>query len=424
LTPENNYTYAVAMRHPGHSVVAGPPVAGPPIGGPTGALVFTTVLTGGPLSRADVAELTGLSAAAVTKAMRPLADAGYLVEEEPADHGSRRVGRPATPVRVCAERCYFAGVKVTGDELIGVVTDLQATICAVAHRPLLSHEVGDVVAALAELVGDLLGESRDYRRRFGGLGVSVGGDVDPESGTVRYSPFLGWRQVPLVRLLAEATGLHVLLENDVRALTVAEQWFGAGVGARSFAVVTVGTGIGCALFVNGAVVAGAHGVAGEIGHLPVDADGPLCHCGNRGCVEAIACSSAILDKVTGITGGRARVMDDAIALAREGLPEVREVFAVAGHAIGVALAAVANFVGPERVVISGEGLAAYDLFEDQIRTTFAEQAFGAAGECDVIIRPHSFDDWARGAAAVAIQRFIEPNTVPSPNRFRTPSMSV
>jgi predicted NBD/HSP70 family sugar kinase len=390
------------MRHPGHTAVAGPP-----IGGPTGELVFTTVLTGGPLSRADVAERTGLSAAAVTKAMRPLADAGYLVEDEPADNGSRRVGRPATPVRVCAERCYFAGVKVTADELIGVVTDLQAGVCSVAHRPLPSHDVGEVVAALAGLVGDLLGESREYRRRFAGLGVSVGGDVDPATGIVRYSPFLGWRQVPLVELLSEATGLLVRLENDVRALTVAEQWFGAGVGARSFAVVTVGTGIGCALFVNGAVVAGAHGVAGEIGHLPVDARGPLCHCGNRGCVEAIACSSAILGRVERITG-QAHGMDAAVALARAGHAGVREVFAVAGHAIGVALAAVANFVGPERVVISGEGLAAYDLFEDQIRTTFAEQAFGAAGDCDLIIRPHSFDDWARGAAAVAIQRFLTP----------------
>ncbi|MCU1682608.1 MAG: family transcriptional regulator [Amycolatopsis sp.] len=399
-------------------------MVGPPIGGPTGALVFTTVLTGGPLSRADVAELTGLSAAAVTKAMRPLADAGYLVEEEPADHGSRRVGRPATPVRVCAERCYFVGIKVTGDELIGVVTDLQATICAVVHRPLPSHDVDEVVAALAELAGELLGESRDYRRRFGGLGVSVGGDVDPETGTVRYAPFLGWRQVPLVRLLGVATGLHVLLENDVRALTVAEQWFGAGLGSRTFAVVTVGVGIGCALFVNGAVVAGAHGVAGEIGHFPVDAYGPLCHCGNRGCVEAIAGSSAILAKVTAITDGRASDMDAAIALARGGSPEVRAVFTVAGHAIGMALAAVANFIGPELVVISGDGLEAYDLFEDQIRTTFAEQAFGAAGECDLIIRPHTFDDWARGAAAVAIQRFIEPGTTAPAARFRAPPLSV
>ena len=391
------------MRSPGHSR--------PPVAGATGSLVFTTVLTGGPLSRADVAVRTGLSAAAVTKAMKPLADAGYLVEVEEAaeDQGARRVGRPATPVRVHAERCYFAGVKVTGDELIGVVTDLQATVCAVRHRPLRSGAVEDVVTELAALVSDLLDESDSYRASFGGLGVSVGGDVDPESGMVRYSPFLGWRQVPVVDLVAAATGLPVRLENDVRALTVAEQWFGSGVGAGSFAVVTVGTGIGCGLFVNDRVVSGAHGVAGEIGHLPVDKDGPRCHCGNRGCVEAIAGNSAILDQIRETAGVEVSDLASAIELARND-PAARRVFAVAGHAIGMALAAVANFVGPERIVISGEGLAAYDLFSEQIRTTFAEHAFGAAGDCDLIIRPLSFDDWARGAAAVAIQRFIAPHT--------------
>jgi predicted NBD/HSP70 family sugar kinase len=380
------------------------------VAGATGSLVFTTVLTGGPLSRADVAVRTGLSAAAVTKAMKPLADAGYLVEvEEPAaDQGSRRVGRPATPVRVHAERCYFAGVKVTGDELIGVVTDLQATVCAVRHRSLRSRAVEDVVTELAALVADLLDESDSYRASFGGLGVSVGGDVDPESGMVRYSPFLGWRQVPFVDLVATATGLPVRLENDVRALTVAEQWFGSGVGAGSFAVVTVGTGIGCGLFVNERIVSGAHGVAGEIGHLPFDRDGPLCHCGNHGCVEAIAGNFAILDRIRQTTGAEVADLASAIELARND-PAARRVFAVAGHAIGMALAAVANFIGPERIVISGEGLAAYDLFSEQIRTTFAEHAFGAAGDCALIIRPLSFDDWARGAAAVAIQRFIAPH---------------
>jgi predicted NBD/HSP70 family sugar kinase len=150
-------------------------------------------------------------------------------------------------------------------------------------------------------------------------------------------------------------------------------------------------------------------VAGEIGHLPVDSDGPLCHCGNHGCVEAIAGNSAILGQIRELTGAQTADLASAIELARND-PAARKVFAVAGHAIGMALAAVANFIGPERIVISGEGLAAYDLFSEQIRTTFAEHAFGAAGECDLIIRPLSFDDWARGAAAVAIQRFFAPHT--------------
>ncbi|WP_308066736.1 ROK family protein [Microtetraspora sp. AC03309] len=120
--------------------------------------------------------------------------------------------------------------------------------------------------------------------------MSLSGDVDRISGLVRFAPVLGWRDVDPAGLLADATGLAVTLENDVKALTVAEHWFGEGVGASSFALVTMGSGIGCGLVLDGRLVTGAYGVAGEI----------------------------------------------------------------AGRAVGLALAAVVNLVGPERIVVSGD----------------------------------------------------------------------
>jgi predicted NBD/HSP70 family sugar kinase len=376
-----------------------------PLTGPAAALVFTTVLTQGPISRVGVSRRTGLSSAAVTKAVRPLLDAGYLMEleEERTELG---IGRPASPLQVRADRGFFVGVKVTGDELIGVVADLQARVRTVLHRPLPAPDVDVVVAEIGSLTTELLGESTAFRARARGLGLALAGDVDRRTGLVRYSPFLGWRQVPLAERIRAATGLPTLLENDVRALTVGEHWFGAGVGAASFALVTVGAGIGCGLVVEGRVVSGAFGVAGEIGHLPIETDGPRCHCGGRGCVESIASEAAILAQVGAATGTPPTSIEEAIELAHQGRPEVRAVFARAGHAIGLALAAVANLLGPERIIISGEGLAAYDLFEERIRQTFRAQAFGAAAGCRLIVRPLSFDEWARGAAAVAIQDLV------------------
>jgi predicted NBD/HSP70 family sugar kinase len=376
-----------------------------PLASPAAALVFTTVLTEGPISRVGVSRRTGLSSAAVTKAVRPLLEAGYLMELA-EDRSELAIGRPASPLQVCADRGFFVGIKVTGDELIGVVTDLQARIRVARHRALHSHDVDDVVNAIGLLVAELLDGSPPFRERARGLGLALAGDVDRSTGLVRYSPFLGWRQVPLVHRIEAVTGLTPLVENDVRALTVAERWFGGGVGASSFALVTVGAGIGCGLVVNDAVVSGAYGVAGEIGHLPVEAGGSPCHCGGRGCVESIASERAILERVAEATGRPAVTMAQAIELAHRDDPAVRAVFARAGHAIGLALAAVANLLGPERIIISGEGLAAYDLFEEQIRETFARQAFGAAASSDLIVRPLSFDEWARGAAAVAIQELI------------------
>ncbi|MFD3837922.1 ROK family protein [Streptomyces sp. NPDC058642] len=374
-----------------------------PVNTPAASQVFTTVLSQGPLARLEVARRVGLSAAAVTKAVRPLIEAGYLVEG--ADDEARpALGRPANLVRVDGGRALFIGVKVTGDEIIGVLTDLCCRIRVARRVPLPDRAAKAVLASLADLVQDLLTEADGVPVL--GLGVAVSGDVDRAEGTVRYSPFLDWHDVPLAELTALTTGLPVTVDNDVRALTVAEQWFGAGAGLSDFAVVTVGAGIGCGLVVHGRVVAGAHGVAGEIGHVTVDPNGPLCHCGNRGCVEAIAGEAAIVRRVQEITGVEPADAAEALALARRGVAGAREVYARAGEAIGRGIATVANLLGPERVIISGEGLAAYDLFAEQIRDAFVAAAFGSAAQCDVLTRPLPFEEWARGAAATAIQSFV------------------
>lgn len=376
-----------------------------PANTPAASQIFTTVLSHGPLTRLEVARRAGLSPAAVTKAVRPLIEAGYLVED--ADEPARpTLGRPANPVRVDGGRALFIGVKVTGDEIIGVLTDLCCRIRVARHALLPDLEPKGVLASVAELTGELLAAAGDLGVPVLGLGIAVSGDVDRGAGVVRYSPFLEWRDVPLAGLAAATTGLPVTVDNDVRALTVAEQWFGAGVGLSDFAVVTVGAGIGCGLVVHGRVVAGAQGVAGEIGHVTVDPVGPPCHCGNRGCVEAIAGDAAIVRRIRETTGVEVTDTAAAVELAHQGDAGAREAYARAGEAIGRGIATVANLLGPERVIISGEGLAAYDLFAEQIREAFTAAAFGSAAQCDLQTRPLPFEEWARGAAATAIQSFI------------------
>lgn len=374
---------------------------------PAATLVFQTMLAHGPLTRAEVGRRTGLSSGAVTKAATPLLDDGWIVElGRPA--GDHLAGRPATLVAVRAERASFLGVKVTADELIGVLTDLTAKPIAAKRATLDSRGVDSVVQAIARLVKRLVAAGAGAAAEVHGLGVTISGDVDRQTGTVHHSPFLNWHGIPLARLVETATGIPTLIENDVRALAVAEQWFGAGAGISSFALVTVGTGIGSGLCVDGRVVSGAHGVAGEVGHLPVGGIDRTCTCGNKGCVEAVASTQAIIEQAREATGDTTLTMAQSVRLAHDGDPQVRAVFTRAGHALGLALASVANLIGPERIIISGEGVSSYDLFADQIRTTFAAQAFGAAADCELIVRPLPFEEWARGGAAVAAQRLVAP----------------
>ncbi|GAA2713883.1 ROK family transcriptional regulator [Actinoplanes palleronii] len=368
--------------------------------------VFTAVLTEGPISRVALARRLDLSSAAVTKAARPLIEMGYLEELAATERTGPGAGRPASPLAIRADREFFVGVKITRDELIGVVCDLRAGVRASAHRRLAATDVDHVLTELGELVDDLLDGPGDYRSRTRRLGVAISGDVDHSTAQVRYSPFLRWRDVPLGERAGKITGLTTSVENDVKALTTAEQWFGEGVGVDSFALVTVGAGIGCGLIVNGRLVSGSHGVAGEIGHIGFDIDGPECHCGSRGCVEAVAGADAIVRQAREGTGRPELTFEDAVALARSGDATVGAVFARAGTAIGAGIAAVANLVGPARIVVSGEGLSAYDLFEPHIRASFQRQAFGAAADCPLSIRALPFEQWARGAATVSIKDLV------------------
>lgn len=370
-----------------------------PVGSPASVSVFRRILTHGPLGRLEVARATGLSPAAVTKAVRPLIAAGYVAESG-RTRGDVAVGRPVNPLVVLRDRAHLVGVKVTAERCYGVLTDLGAVTLARAEAPNESAGSEDVVRAVDHVVRTLARASPDGS--VAGVGVAVSGDVDRVSGTVRDSPLLGWADVALRQRLEPTLGLPVTVENDVRALTTAEHLFGAGRDAASFAVVTVGAGVGCGLFLNGRVLQGAHGVSGELGHLPLAPDELVCTCGRHGCVETVASTPAVVARVRAASGRPDLTVDDVIGLAHAGHEAAVEAFAAAGEVIGAALAVLVNLVGPELVIIAGEGVEEYALYGERIAATFAEHTFGAAGRCDVVLSRHSFDDWARGAAVCVI----------------------
>ncbi|WP_078657144.1 ROK family transcriptional regulator [Kitasatospora aureofaciens] len=377
--------------------------AQPLVTAPAETAILALLLTEGPLSRVELARRTELSSTAVTKAARPLIEHGYL-HELPPERTAPGAGRPVNPLAVTLEREFFVGVKISADALFGTVCDLRAGMRVTSGRPLGADRGPQAVCALlCELVEELLDADPAFRGRTQRLGIAVSGDVDRAAGTVRYSVLPGWRDVPLAETVARATGLSVTVENDVKALTAAEHWFGEGIGTEYFALVTIGAGIGSGLVVNGQLIAGAYGVAGEMGHLSIDPGGPVCHCGQTGCVEAIASSDAIRDTVRAATGDTGLDFDDVVQLARTGDPAARDAFARAGRAIGTGIASLVNLLGPERVVVTGEGLDTYDLFGVHIKDAYAAHCFKAAAKCPLTLRPLPWEEWARGAAILGIQ---------------------
>ena len=368
-----------------------------------GAL-FQAVLTRGPLSRRDAARVTGLSPAAITKLSKALIANGYLVEN---DREAGVPGRPQIPLTVAPTRHYAIGVKVMAGEIVGVLADLHGETQS-SHRVKLADASPEaVVDAIELLASTLLEASPVARNKLLGIGIGLSGHVNGATGVLREASLLGWRDVPLRRLVVDRTGLPVVIDNDVNTLAVAEQWFGPGSGYASFAVVTVGVGIGCGLVIDGQLWQGVSGAAGEFGHLLVDPAGPECHCGKRGCLESIASDDAIVRATARATGRSLTRISQVVTMAHEGDSAARQVFTDAGTALGRALAALVSLLNPPLIILSGERITESDLFIDALRTEFEGAAFSTtAQECTLLIRPLPDETWARGAAATMLRQGV------------------
>jgi predicted NBD/HSP70 family sugar kinase len=364
--------------------------------------VAVEVLRFGPLPRAQLARRLGLSPGSLTRLTRPLVDAGLLVESGPdngADH-EVRTGRPSLPLDVGPSDQRFIGMKITGDALFAVVTDLRANVLAEHTRPLPGTDPAAVVGAAADVAGLLQADHRGVV----GLGVGIGGYVIERRDVAR-AHFLGWHErVPLADLLVEATGLPAVVDNDVRALTAAEHWFGAGRGLQSLLVITIGAGVGCGIVVHDLVVEGAHGGGGSIGHRPV-VSSVVCEDGHRGCAQGLVSSRAVSGAVAQALG-RPVTYAEALELAANGHAAARRVVDEAAGALGVLVADIANLIDPELVILTGDGIGLAEVARPALDAALEENRKAPLDPVRLDVRPFPFTEWARGAAAVAIQEHV------------------
>ncbi|GGF45639.1 sugar kinase [Microbacterium sorbitolivorans] len=356
------------------------------------------VLIHGELPRAEIARRLNLSRASLTRITRTLVDAGLL-----AEGGTRlmaQTGRPSEMLILQPQARHVLGIKLTGDVLYATVTDLSATAVASRELRLPSPDPADVVAEIAGVAREFSAEYPDIVA----VGIAIAGRVrqDRAGAVVEVSAFLDWTDVPLGAMVTEATGLPCSVENDVRALTVTEHWFGAGTGLDDMALITVGVGIGCGLVVNGRLVEGAHARAGQLSHLIVDDAGPYCDLGHRGCATSMLVNSAIVGayRVAGVD------YEGVVAAARAGDAVARAIFADAGRALGVLVASVANLTDPQKIVLTGDGIAVVELAGDAMRAEIARRLDTEAVDVDIDVRLWDFSEWARAGAGLAIRDML------------------
>ncbi|MFE7193053.1 ROK family protein [Kitasatospora sp. NPDC057595] len=315
------------------------------------------VVSRAPRSRAEVAAESGLTRAAVSSLAEELIAAGLVVEEGPAAP-SGKVGRPGTALGLNPDGPAGLGAEIGVEHLGACVVDLRGEVRAWRRQEIRNRgrQPAAVMADLAELLRRAVA---DAGLRPAGLALAVPGLVGADGALLRRAANLGWRDVAAVaelRLALRAANAEELAELPLRADNeanlggLAELWLGDGPG--HFLHVSAEAGVGSAIVVDGRLLRGARGYAGELGHVPVHPEGPRCACGAHGCLEQYAGESAVL-RAAGLEG----VRGDWVALLAEraeaGDEEVRAALGGAGAALGIAAAGAVNLLDPAEVVLGG-----------------------------------------------------------------------
>jgi len=313
-------------------------------------------------------------------------------------------GQPA------AQRDLVIGVDVGGTTVKAALLDSDGLQYADSERPTPRHLGTEaVIATIIRAIVDLQAQVRDAAR-LRAVGLVVPGVVDAEQGIAVYAANIGWEQLPLRKLVAEAVDLPVVMDHDVRAAGLAELAWGAGQGLQEVFFVALGTGIAAAVITRGQVTAGATGRAGELGHIPVFPEGEWCACGQRGCTETYASGAALSRRYGAASGRRDVLAKDVIRRAGAGDPIAESVFNDAITALGRALVTYVLLMDPE-VILLGGGMAASGaaLLQPLTREVQAGLAWRAA---PTITNGRFAGDAGRRGAGLLAWRALEESGLP------------
>lgn len=303
------------------------------------------------------------------------------------------------------------GIDMGGTNIRLALVDDGGTIIASARHKTSAQEGKDsVIFRLSSAASELIAEGK---RQGIVIGVGIGAPGLIEKGVVRCSPNLpGWNDVPLQNILEESLALPVILENDANAVAYGEKSTGAGKGLNSLICITLGTGVGGGLILDGNIWRGAFGMAGEVGHMIVEPEGNPCSCGNRGCLETYASATGIV-RMAKEAVGRGEAAWDANTLTTEILDEAGRrgdkaairIFSEAGRYLGIGIASLLHILNPDAVIIGGGVVKAWELFYPSMAEEVNRRCFKEIKERTKIIPASLGDDAGMlGAARLAFEK--------------------
>jgi glucokinase-like ROK family protein len=340
-----------------------------------------------PLSRADMSKITGLTKATVSALVQRLIEEHLVVE---TGFGESRPGRPALLLDLNASGGFAIGADLGVDYLLVVALDLKGR--SIWQRRAIKSERSDPredVAALAQMIEEAIAAVQPTPLGPLGIGVGVHGLVERSRGHLMFAPNLGWRDVPVADLLATRLSVPILVDNEANAGALAETWVGVAREARGVVYLSIGIGLGAGIVIDGELYRGALGTAGEVGHTTVDPAGPLCNCGNRGCLEVFVSERALVSDLQPLRTSPATVAaDEVFSAAAEGDPAAIAALRRVGEYLGIGVANVVNTLNPEVVVIGGPMARGGDYVLEPVRRIAEERALSHPHRAARIVLSH------------------------------------
>lgn len=375
-------------------------------------LVLNLIKSQGPISRTDLARISGLSPATVSGITAEFLTNGIVRK---SGEGESKGGRRPVLLHLNPNAGFVVGIKLMEYSITSALTDLEAQVLHHRETPIHVTEhppsPDAILANIIRVIEQTIAESQVERQRVLGIGVGMAGAVDGETGISRYSPFFNWRNVQIAEPIADHFDLPVYVENDVNALTIAEKWFGYGHGVDHFIVVTIGRGIGAGIVVNGQFYRGAGGSAGEFGHIPLASGSELTT------LENLASDTAMVRQAEEIVeqGSQTKLADAPsltlqaiIDAAESGDHLARQLLADSGRWLGIGIATLINTLNPQLVIIAGEGVEAGEWRFGPMREAIQAFAFdGLANDAEIFVEPSGDVAWARGAATLVLDELFK-----------------
>lgn len=333
----------------------------------------------GTASRAELARRTGLSRSTVSTLVADLQRRGLVVERVGETAEDARRGRPATLLALDPSAGAAVGVDFDHDRVGVAVSDLSRTVLAEAWTNWnVDPDAEGALDLAAEQVEAVLAQAGVERGRLLGAGIALAGPIDHARGALhRSSGLAGWIGIDAAHELEQRLGIPAYVDNDANCGALAEVTLGAGRNMRNAAYVSISSGVGAGIILDGRPYRGHRGTAGEIGHVVVDPQGRICPCGNRGCLETLASTGPLLELVRASGGGNLTVRE-MIDFARGGDAGCRRAIADTGQVVGGVLAGLVNLFGPEMIVVGGDLAEAGDLLLDPLREAVRRATLPAA----------------------------------------------